>query len=261
MEQYTAGIFFDNDIDHINAVGNCNGIHCVKVGAIEDTGKALVNKFPNFVGFHELLSEGGQLAYDEMADAGFFRNEQYDALSGIQEKHVLECEEWAAAEGPNRVALLDFDRTLSLFEGIEPNLIRLGSPVTIEGYANYLFGGTKRVQMLQGMISLLVEKGVSIKILTNNGLCSSPGKLVERLAKTLNPEIEMICSRPPASAPKNHWPVSKLIALVKDWRFQTLCTTEEDEGPFGGGRTRRHKRKNKNRNKNKKLTRRGPLKQ
>lgn len=241
MEKFTSGIFFDNDKDHIEYVGYCSAIHCVKVGAVEDTGKELLNKFPNYVGFYELLSDEGQDAYDFLADTGLYKQEEYDAVSGIREHHVSECEAWSIRtdEEKKRVALFDFDRTLSLFEGVEPAVLVPGSRVTIEGYANYLFGGTKRVNMLKEMFAMLLDKGVSIKVLTNNGLCSSPGKLIENLAKTLYDGVEMMCSRPPSNAPHEAKIASKLIALVKDKRFHSVCPTPEQLASAGGSRKKK----------------------
>jgi len=252
MEQFTAGIFFDNDRDHIEFVGYCSGITCVKVGAIEDTGKQLSKKFPDYVGFYELLSEEGQIAYDEIALSDLFKHEEYDKLSGIQEKHVQVCKAWLERTEGHRVALFDFDRTLTLFEGLDPNIIGVNG-VTVEGLANYLFGGTRRVRMLKEMIAMLVEKGVSIKVLTNNGLCGHPIQIVERIARTLHSDIEMICSRPDASMSQAAWPASKLFKLMKDARFNSVCPTLEQLAARQNAGKRKRTAKNR---KNKKLTRR-----
>jgi hypothetical protein len=256
MEQFTAGIFFDNDKDHIEHVGYCSGITCVKVGAIEDTGKNLVSKFPDYVGFYELLSDEGQDAYDELAQSGLFKQEEYDKLSGIQAKHVQICKAWLEKTNDleKRVALFDFDRTLTLFEGLDPAVIGVNG-VTVEGLANYLFGGTRRANMLKEMITELSDKGVSIKVLTNNGLCGHPIQLVERIAKTLHPDIEFICSRPDNSLPRAVWPHAKLIKLIKDARFHSICPTPEALAEAAQQNAGRRKRTAKNR-RNKKLTRR-----
>lgn len=257
MERFTAGIFFDNDKEHIQYVGYCTGITCVKVGAIEDTGKQLIKKFPDFVGFFELLSYEGQVAYDGLVDTGKQKEEEYDKLSGIQEKHVQICKTWLEKTNglEKRVALFDFDRTLTMFEGLDANIIGVNG-VTIEGLANYLFGGTKRVEMLEEMIDTLLENGVTIKVLTNNGLCGHPIQVIERIAKTLHPDIEVLCSRPDDSIPAAAWPASKLLKLMGDKRFRSVCPTPEKLTAIATGQTAgKRKRTSKNR-KNKKLTRR-----
>ena len=251
MEQFTAGIFFDNDRDHIEYVGYCSEITCVKVGAIEDTGKKLSKKFPDYVGFYELLSEEGQIAYDELADSGLYKDEEYDKLSGIQEKHVHICNAWLERTEGHRVALFDFDRTLTMFEGLDPAVIGVNG-TTVEGLANYLFGGTRRSRMLKEMIVMLLAKNVSIKVLTNNGLCGHPSQILESIIRTLYADIEIICSRPDASMPQAAWPASKLFKLMKDARFASVCPTAEQLAAQNAGR---RKKTAKNR-RNKKLTRR-----
>ena len=251
MEEYTSGIFFDNDADHITAVGHCSSIKCIKVGAIEDSGTPLTAKFPRYVDYYHLLSDDGQFVYDEMLDTSFYMDEQYDPQSGIQAKHVEDCREWleATKDEEKRIALFDFDRTLSLFEGIDQRIPERRY-VTIEGYSNYLFGGKKRVQMLKDMLDMLVDKNVTIKILTNNGLCGSPNKIIEKLVNTLYTEAEIICSRPPDGSTTEEWHSSKLSALMKDLRFTVLCP------PTSGGKINKKKRRNTmKKSKSKKLTR------
>lgn len=231
MEPFGSAIFFDNDVGHIQAVSKCPGIACVKVGAYEDIEhKPLPNDFPD-ADFYRLLSDEGKVAHYALIHSGLWKRQQYDPDSGINIDHLRIAAEWITEVIENKiknpVVLIDFDRTLSQFEGVESSLLTMPR-VTIEGYANWLLGGTSRVEQLKDFLDTVAECGIKVIILTNNGLCSQPNNTLIQIVETLYGkhfnEAEFICSRPVSpKATAADWSNSKLNTLKKDPRFASLC--------------------------------------
>lgn len=153
--------------------------------------------------------------------------EAYDTRSGLNQETVQEIVNWVNEnQGKGLVAVFDFDRTLSVMEGgfflgdsiqeMKKTLFEAetvtklanGTQVsylggkkipqdfslrphipgfTVEGFANYLAGGTERMTMLQGMFDHLYQNNVKVFLLTNNTRCPQ--------AKNLFREITMIYTR------------------------------------------------------------------
>jgi hypothetical protein len=238
-EPYDAVYFIDNDQSYIDQVRSCPKITIEKVPGIEGD--------PPFVPmltdaeFISKLSDDAQNAmkFFTHRDGG---NDMYDKISGIRYNHISKILSWASTTEGKKAILIDFDRTITLFEGMmlhknilfkdsypQPQL----SHLTPDGYIEYLVGGIDRLSMLQYLFSTLYTLGVDIFILTNSMsyISNSIGfnELIQIISK--GGPVEIISSRMFGS--------NKYHAIMADSRFARVCASE-------GGK--RKTRKNKKRN-------------
>jgi len=198
-------LFVDNEQNHINTVGTCPGISVLKIPSIHMD--APLNEFTP----DDNLSPEGLNAKRFMQLA--VRSDDYDYTSGIQQGHADQIVTWASSRLPDKKILFDFDRTLTMCEGIvclKPKHgalfkgtgianMRLSFPdydLTAEGFINYLCGGTSRVEMLKRMFNTLYENNVAIYILTNNECCISNLQLFQDFMNVLTSgrPLQFICS-------------------------------------------------------------------
>lgn len=131
----------------------------------------------------------------------------YDPLSGIQEKHVKRVDDWINNNtsksqpcGGSSALLMDWDRTISLFEGYfgddEGSL-----PTNLETYYEdlllVLLGGARRLEMIRSMINRAHAASIEMYIITNNGGCNDPTSGFNNFVNKLfgNIPYTMICGR------------------------------------------------------------------
>jgi hypothetical protein len=101
----------------------------------------------------------------------------YDPVSGIQESHISQVDSWIQRTNgsPNRALLVDWDRTLSVFEGYigddEGGII--GNRIEYyEDLLTFLLGGAPRLAAIRGMLRRSYESGIDIYVVTNNTGCN-----------------------------------------------------------------------------------------
>lgn len=200
-----AVLFVDNEQNHINTVGTCPGISTLKIPSIH-----MYEPLNEFTPDDNLSPEGLEAKRFMQLAIG---SDDYDYTSGIQQGHVDQIVAWASSGLPDKKVLFDFDRTLSMCEGIvclKPKHgalfkglgianMRLSFPdydITAEGFINYLCGGTGRVDMLKSMFNTLYENNVAIYVLTNNECCISNLQLFQEFMSVLTGgrAVEFICS-------------------------------------------------------------------
>jgi hypothetical protein len=93
---------------------------------------------------------------------------------GLTKQHVKLLEDWVRRSSPPHIAVFDWDRTLTVVEGLvipgnrEWNDLNRKWPWSITDTMEYLFGGTARLQMLQDMFKWLHNQGVDVFIVTRN---------------------------------------------------------------------------------------------
>ena len=174
-------------------------------------------------------------------------NDPYDPVSGIRASHIDELRTWLdelALEDYSKVAVIfDWDRTITMFEGIikysilqskmtEQELPEAGQNTINESMITYLLGGMDRLTMIRNMLNMLSEKGVQIFILTNNGSCGvgeNYTKYVTLLTDKI-PLANILCSFPPP------YRGNKSMYLDSNPHFSLLKT------PFLTGGKRRYKK-------------------
>jgi hypothetical protein len=156
----------------------------------------------------------------------------YDPLSGIQEHHVNHVDEWIRRTSrrlERRALLMDWDRTLSLFEGYfgdDEGALPANRAAYYEDLLLVLLGGAPRLTMIRGLIARAHAAGIDLFVITNNGGCNDPGSGFNNFVTHLfgNIPYTMICGR--------DYGGHKGRALEHDPRFNPLANPLP---PFRGG--------------------------
>ena len=256
---FTSAIFFDNEQKNLDEYGGvcniCSDITCVK---IDETHPINPIKWGNPDGPDVVSPDNTELTkyirdnnfkentYYKISKTAFPDGDRYDIKSGIQKKHIDMYYTWKeeTAGQPNRAAIFDWDRTITIFEGLipfkisyeAPDLARLLQlyinyyetraeldmvekiktfpPITASDTILYLLGGQERVDMLRELFRNCQESDITIIILTNNGNCER--HIFDELLKELLEDIPYIkmCSR---------YAKGKGIFLQGENNFETLC--------------------------------------
>ena len=188
----------------------------------------------------------------------------YDPISGIREPHIEAFDRWEAATrelGPNRALILDWDRTITIIEGVVlprvPNMAfsqileYLGNPpgvlpVTAVDTLMFMCGGGERLNMLVRWLSRVAELGIHIMILTNSPAPVQSARMYYELISTLvqgYPNCSIM-----HSGQLSPYVGNKGAALRADRRFSELCG---GGGGWGGGYRKRMSRRNRNNKKRK----------
>jgi hypothetical protein len=244
-------IFFDNDMAKISQVyAKCKQMEVVRVG--ESAVRAINNTVTN--GWYAPLWDGHNIddnAYSQLNVMQATGHMEFDIYSGMQEREFAIIDDWvvrSAALGVPRTAVFDWDRTLTMVEGIRiarpPPYDIIGAMAPyypgedvpknfVEDMLIYLCGGLQRLNTLRAMFVFLRENEIDIKILTNNpsaGNVSEPlfKELVNALVAIPDYDVEVWCSyNPPANGDKG---------IIMRQKFPGLCA-------MVGGRRRRRKTK------------------
>ena len=124
----------------------------------------------------------------------------YDPVSGIQENHVKQVDAWMQRTSGNRALLLDWDRTISLFEGYfgdDEGSLPEDRTRYYEDLLLVLLGGAQRLDMIRRMIARAHAADIALFVITNNGGCNDPRSGFNNFATQLFGSIPytMICGR------------------------------------------------------------------
>jgi len=201
------GIFFDDDEVNTHSVAGKLNIKTVKIPKTD--GPILEIPISSFV---NNASWDGTHEYIDLLRKANVTTDLYDALSGIQEAQIDELNTWLDTipedKYKNTAAIFDWDRTLTVFEGIFPYSTILAyinyyglndsKDIITNSMLTYLFGGIDRLTMIKDMLDMLSGKGVQIFILTNNGSCPTLNdfKSYVTLLTDKIPETNILCSKP-----------------------------------------------------------------
>lgn len=236
-------IFFDNDMAKIAQVlSKCKQIELVRVGesAVHATNATVIN------GNYEPLWIGHNIndnAYTQLnaflPDGHMF----FDIYSGMQSREFQILNDWVARSAAlevQRTAVFDWDRTLTMVEGVRmpyppPGTIRgviagyypgAVPDNYVEDMLIYSCGGLQRLNSLRNMFAYLRENDIAVKILTNNptgGDARAP--LFKELVNALvGYDVEVWCSAFP--------PINGDKGIVMRQKFPELCA-------MAGGRRRK----------------------
>ena len=243
LAQYTDAIFFDNDMNNITSVGDlCRKIVCVKIPETDPKPTTPFTLEP-LLSYIEPFKDNG---YYKLIRASF-PDDTYDYISGIQREHIQQLYGWITTTRGKRVAIFDWDRTITVFEGIVGGgqkmsmatlftWFKIVDPNPVESTLLYLCGGEERLRMLREMFDECTRNSIDIIILTNNAN-AEPGTVFTDITKGLVPTATIICA-----GCKNMPPEllnNKGMVLRNDPRFsRLLCATS-------GGRKSRKQRKSR----------------
>ena len=186
VPEFDCAIFFDNEAKNINGPGGvcnvCKNIECVEVDESIDI-KDFYDKPWNAEPLASYVKQiGPDNTYLNLLKV-LFKFDSYDEVSGIQDYEFDLLNEWIKKTEslPNRVAIFDWDRTITMFEGLAiPNnsLSRFTSqtkttnlpPIITEHILEYLLGGNMRLRQIRTEVfEKCRDNNISIYILTNNG--------------------------------------------------------------------------------------------
>lgn len=247
VTEFDAAIFFDNDQGYLDdAKMKCPGVTRVKVngdagirnqslikpGPLKTLTDSLVDPY--------LMSSKNNTYVSLLLHLN--QDAKYDPDAGINEADIQKYKEWASATEGNRILLLDWDQTLTQFDGMElldemskinANYLR-SVFVKPRDAAIFYLGGKARFAMITEWLKDVAKSGVRIGILTNNGGCRD--SIFQQIVAEIVPKgsYEMMCAR---FAPNNG---DKGKILATDPRFARLC-------PKSGGKRRRQTKRRKSR--------------
>jgi hypothetical protein len=253
-------IFFDNDQANIqNMKEFCETIECVRIPESSKVAAYVPFLDPRFVAY---LGNVGPNAYFHLLREAM-DSDMFDKVSGIQTRHVGILDDWMrrTAEIPNRAAIFDWDRTITMIEGCLSSASASTMKDTILGWLrnaqdsnpiyrrlyqrkidrvqalpdctagdvlSYLVGGEIRLAMLRHMFSSCVSNKIHIVVLTNNTACAKP--MFDELLGELFQDMPFlkICSHPLRG---------KSQYLKEHPLFQRICVDDI----YVGGVSRRRK--------------------
>jgi hypothetical protein len=200
---FQAAIYIDNDATQIANVQrfcpDAGRIHIIKAqeGELKTITKDSLASNPDFIRYINRLGENNlyTIAVKTLLHSVKGINIQWDPNSGIGDKEITEMYGWldATKHIAKRVAILDWDRTLTKFEGqfdadklgaFAKNipifkaeckkrfhgayaLGRCSAPMISEGLV-ILFGGYERLEKIKQFIKTCIEQKVQLRILLNN---------------------------------------------------------------------------------------------
>ena len=211
---YDAAIFFDNDTNNFYEPdkGVCevcpddDKMRCIPINETkkvqnckwdEEPLKSYIKQFGN----ENIYLNALRILYD---------SDKIDIVSGIQDYEISILNDWieeTESLGDRRAAIFDWDRTITMIEGLVlgrnsvRNLLQdfikmtpLKSPkhnslqdftkeITSEDILLYLLGGEERLAKIREMFQNCYYNQVSIYILTNNGLAKNNNSFSEILAQ------------------------------------------------------------------------------
>ena len=180
--KFGAAIFFDNDLRRIAEVREfCENIRLVSINEMKE-----LHAYPFSDGILEdYIDTLDYNVYLEAIQHLGVVSDMLDPLSGIEDEHIATFDAWLEETKavPNRVALFDWDRTITVIEGFFPENLadivkwRNDNEVTLKDWREdtliYLCGGNERLAKLRAMFVRGHAAGVKNIVLTNNGLCTS----------------------------------------------------------------------------------------
>jgi hypothetical protein len=243
-ESIQTAIFFDNDAHKIEEVTAMCGNIIEGISVPESPNGAFTVPLTQIKDF--LKDSPKAMKYLDFLNIAFKQYslnsvDNFDKVSGIQQEHIDKATEWLerTKEIKQRAAIFDWDRTITMFEGIFPAY----DPrfFSFEDWLCYLCGGDARFELLRDFLRTLHENNVEIIILTNNGSCNHPKEptyaaIFKNLVHTLLQDIPytLICSKYTAAGHKG-------VAIKADPRF-SKCAVK-------GGRRKKTKKNNKRKTK------------
>jgi hypothetical protein len=178
-------IFFDNKKGHLDEVFHKH--RNIKLVKIPDTVPE-PHLSMNTGAFRSYIQTLGENEYVNKMKENGIDHDAFDFKSGIETKHIQILNRWLRTTTGKRMAIFDWDRTLTkvegfytLFDGTERHLY--------EDTLLYLFGGHKRLAKIRAMFQKLQENGVEIFILTNNP--ASITTFFKRMIHVLSPHIPL----------------------------------------------------------------------
>ena len=183
-------IFLDNDAQHIdNWQRHFPNSRTMK---IDDTAiNSLGNKNTYYNGY---ITNYGTNTYTELLRGSNNKIEPFNPSNGITQADVSSILNWVHGNTTNRIAVFDWDRTLSVLEGAIMPIGRLWNDPLYNcnpaDALNYMFGGTERVELIKNMFNTLHSEGVEIFIITNSANAQNNRPTMLQVIKLMDPDFK-----------------------------------------------------------------------
>jgi len=171
-------IFFDNDEEHVEdmrALPNCTAIHVPdtepnsRMGPLQDPYDS-----DEYTARYYALFPGNTFLQEVRRAQG----ENYLPTLGITEEIIGQLNAWIDATPGKKIAIFDWDRTLTVVEGITLPLDSHWQWYKFDYYhlipediLLFLLGGPERLQMIRDMFTDLYSKGIDVFVNTRNPSC------------------------------------------------------------------------------------------
>ena len=191
-------IFLDNDAEHIdNWQRHFTNSRTIKIN--DTTLNTLGDGNTYYNGY---ITNYGPNTYTALLQRNRMQIDTINPSNGITQADITSVLSWVDENPANRIAVFDWDRTLSVFEGGAMPWGPWNSPSidsNPEDALNYMFGGTERVELIKNMFNTLHTEGVNVFIITNSGNANpSPkpkgyGLLQTNNRPTILEVIKLIC--------------------------------------------------------------------
>lgn len=130
--------------------------------------------------------------YTELLQRNRMQIDSINPSNGITQADITSVLSWVDENPANRIAVFDWDRTLSVFEGAPMPMGPWNSPginSTPLDALNYMFGGTERVELIKNMFNTLHAKGVNVFIITNSGNATNNRPTILEVIKLICPHF------------------------------------------------------------------------
>lgn len=263
MEKYSLGIFFDNEERHINKMfgvcRQCRDIKCVKVNSSDRlqllpwTTDPLLSYTQKFSGTNTYLNVASKIG-------DWINGDMYDSTSGIQDDEIRILHEWIATTDPRakRVAIFDWDRTITFFEGVLLPPFSLSNfdnwvtqktqlvlpSIKTEDILEYILGGKERLDKIRTEVfKKCFDNGIDIVILTNNEMALPTFRTHNSFKDLLNSLFLIDSTNIPYTLECSSGFEGKGVKLSTIDRFKDLCVAP------GGGRGKRYRKSHQRKSK------------
>jgi hypothetical protein len=179
LKEYTQALFLDNDPTQIRLVNeSLPRIETIRIPESE----TLIPQPLGTVQRNLESFSGHPFTTNRYIDRSFkirkHPHHLYDPVSGIRDTHIVLVDLWMlrTRHDRNRALLVDWDRTISLFEGFigddagEIVGERIGY---YEDLLVFLLGGAPRLAAIRDMFARAHAEGIDIYVVTNNSGCNN----------------------------------------------------------------------------------------
>lgn len=203
---YSDIIFFDNDTNHVRDMHENMRVNTVLEDGTEyniTIQPILVDDtIPNERIDQRLTPESYNISVKDAYANTFNTNTYADYIilsekgeptmpsNGITKDNVNTLYEWIAnSTSTNKYAVFDWDRTLSVVEGIlvPPDNDSISGYYVLNHVVEYLLGGNRRLNMIKTMFSRLHRANIQVIIITHNSVCLTSHRNMVSIIKIVDP--------------------------------------------------------------------------
>jgi hypothetical protein len=232
--EFTQALFLDNDSTQLSLVRQMlPRIETIKIAESAHPPSVPLSEIQRYFEEASGQSFSGSLYIERAYRVRKRPHHTFDQVSGIQSQHFQQIYDWIlrTATAKHRALLIDWDRTLTYFEGYladDEGPIVGDIDLYYEHGLEFLFGGTARLSMIRTILEYAAAKQIQLFIVTNNGGCNDPRSGFNNYVAKFFGSIPytLVCGR--------DFGGHKGRALASDPRFIRL-----QAAPSGGGRRSR----------------------